>query len=591
MIPKHAPFFNSVLHWLIAGMVTRLRSISATTPLCVPPWMWLLIAAGCPAPTSATPRRRGGDRDARTALRRMLGAADQRIRRRGAVLRPTGPAPPHADPVVAPDPPPVEVATGIRSLPLTQDRADLPAWVQACRVAMKFHDMLHPLDWTHVAERPDDRPWPGPPPVPRACFVAAYLVKIHENKATMTTLREYLVDHPALVWVLGFPLVPDATATHGFAVDQTVPSRRQLGRVLRTLPNESLQVLLHGTIHRIMDDLSPVQRADFAQVVAGDTKHIIAWVKENNPKTFVEKRYDKTRQPVGDPDCKLGVKKKRNRTTPVEQGMTVADFPTPTAEGTPATNASVEVDAYWGYATGVVGTILPDHLGEVVLAERTRPFNESDISFFFPLMTQTEQVLGTRPPNGTFDAAFDAFYVHEYFHTAGGMAAVPLVANRGTKDRRFSADGVPLCKAGLAMSCLLTYMDRTTTLVPHERGKYGCPLQHPTPTAEACPRDDPHWERGGCTTTIATSVGARARIEVDRTSAAYKHFYRQRTVTERINSQAVELGIERPKLRNGLSITNQNTLIYILINLRAWHRMRARQTSPACPEVTPATLD
>ena len=33
------------------------------------------------------------------------------------------------------------------------------------------------------------------------------------------------------------------------------------------------------------------------------------------------------------------------------------------------------------------------------------------------------------------------------------------------------------------------------------------------------------------------------------------------------------LGIERPKLRNQLAIANQNTLIYILINLRAMQRL------------------
>ena len=43
--------------------------------------------------------------------------------------------------------------------------------------------------------------------------------------------------------------------------------------------------------------------------------------------------------------------------------------------------------------------------------------------------------------------------------------------------------------------------------------------------------------------------------------------------TERINAQALALGIERPKLRNQQAITNQNTLIYALINLRALRRL------------------
>ena len=40
--------------------------------------------------------------------------------------------------------------------------------------------------------------------------------------------------------------------------------------------------------------------------------------------------------------------------------------------------------------------------------------------------------------------------------------------------------------------------------------------------------------------------------------------------------KAVELGIERPRLRNQQAIANLNTLIYVLLNLRAFHRIRNR---------------
>ena len=74
------------------------------------------------------------------------------------------------------------------------------------------------------------------------------------------------------------------------------------------------------------------------------------------------------------------------------------------------------------------------------------------------------------------------------------------------------------------------------------------------------------------------SPGVRVRHEMDRGSVAYKEVYRQRTATERINSHALELGIERPKLRNARAIANLNTLIYVLINLRAYRRIRQRRT-------------
>jgi hypothetical protein len=63
-------------------------------------------------------------------------------------------------------------------------------------------------------------------------------------------------------------------------------------------------------------------------------------------------------------------------------------------------------------------------------------------------------------------------------------------------------------------------------------------------------------------------------------SEEFEHVYRLRTASERINSQALALGIERPHLRNGRSIANLNTLIYVLINLHALQRVRKRQTPP-----------
>ena len=85
-----------------------------------------------------------------------------------------------------------------------------------------------------------------------------------------------------------------------------------------------------------------------------------------------------------------------------------------------------------------------------------------------------------------------------------------------------------------------------------------------------------NWKKGGCTAVMPTSIGARLRYTLDRDGDAYKDAYRQRTAVERINSQAVALGIERPHLRNGKAIANQNTLIYILINLRFLQRLRAQ---------------
>ena len=80
---------------------------------------------------------------------------------------------------------------------------------------------------------------------------------------------------------------------------------------------------------------------------------------------------------------------------------------------------------------------------------------------------------------------------------------------------------------------------------------------------------------------MPTCAGARLRYQLDRKSAEYKTVYKQRTADERINSQALALGIERPHLRRQSAIANQNTLIYVLINLRALQRICAHKETLA----------
>ncbi|MCG3211190.1 MAG: hypothetical protein FOGNACKC_04829 [Anaerolineae bacterium] len=443
--------------------------------------------------------------------------------------------------------------------------ANLPEFVHQCPVAMKYLHLLGPLDWDNCPERPEHRPWPGPKPQPRAPFVAAYLVKLHEQKKYMSGLRDYLIEHPALVWLLGFKLEADSFARHGFDVEASVPSRKQLGRVLRELDNAALQFLLSCTIDLIRRELPP--EVNFGQEISMDTKHIVAWVQQNNPKAWLKEseRLDKTRQPQADRDCKLGCKKKSN------QQPKSADQP---ASGKQKRATQFSSDQYfWGYNSGTVTTKVPGY-GEFVLAELTQTFDKGDTTFFFPLMAATEARLGFQPPFGALDAGFEAWYVFDYFHQAGGFAAIPAT-ERNPLNRQFDAEGLPLCAAGLSQPLLSTFNNRRG-LVPQQMGRYGCPLLHPQPTGANCPIDHKKWPTGGCLLKMGISPGARLRYQLDRKSAAYKKLYRQRSATERINSQATELGIEQPRLRNQRAIANQTTLIYVLINLRAVHRLRDR---------------
>lgn len=450
--------------------------------------------------------------------------------------------------------------TSWRGLRFLDPEAHLPSFVQQCPLTMQSISWLRLLDWNCLS-----LPLPhhcfGQEPIAPATYIATFLVKIDQGIATVSALRRFLVAHPALVWALGFPLPANHWQSR-FDPEVSLPTHRHLSDVLRELPNDQLQRLLDAQVTQLQSLLPD----SFGQTISLDTKAILAWVKENNPKTYIkEGRFDSAQQPVGDSDCKLGCKRRHN-----------LKLTTPTHEGKPASTVSRSVgEYYWGYASGAVVTKLPGW-GEFVLAEMTQTFDKGDTTYFFPLMKQVERRLGFRPRYGALDAAYDAFYVYDHFHSPdhNGFAAVPF-SEKGNKKvhRQFDPDGLPLCAAGLAMPLKFTYQDRTTAIIPYERAKHVCPLLFPQPNGQSCPVDHPQWPKGGCSTHLAATPGSRIRHQLDRDSVAYQAVYKQRTAVERIFSQAVALGIERPKLRNQQAIANQNTLIYLLINCRALQRV------------------
>src|SRR5260370_42305004 len=59
-----------------------------------------------------------------------------------------------------------------------------------------------------------------------------------------------------------------------------------------------------------------------------------------------------------------------------------------------------------------------------------------------------------------------------------------------------------------------------------------------------------------------------SRVTLDRDGPLFHVLYNERTGCERVNARAKELGIERPRVRNGRSVANLNTLMYVIVNVR-----------------------
>ncbi len=216
----------------------------------------------------------------------------------------------------------------------------------------------------------------------------------------LTWQAGWLAENLSIAWLLGFRPKPGAFNPAWHLTPDDLPDQRHFSRLLHKAPNTCFQFLLSSSVQALFAEFAQ-RNIEIPDTVSVDTKHILAWVKENNPKAYVGERFDKTRQPAGDRDCKLGCKRRHNR-----RKATADALPNVTPAANPLPGSSVAVgEYYWGYASGVAAIKVPGW-GEFILAEITQTFDQPDVSYFFPLMTQVEQRLAKGGAAGVFHPTF-----------------------------------------------------------------------------------------------------------------------------------------------------------------------------------------
>lgn len=427
---------------------------------------------------------------------------------------------------------------------LVFDQSTLTALLEHDPLIADYRAFFALLDWSVVDDWQAQRSCRGRPAHPESAYLKAFLIRLREGMLYTTHLRRFLLRHPLLVIELGFRLVLDNSAPYGFDLEQTVPCDFWLREKLRSFDPALLQALLQGTVRALQAEIPGL-----GETVAFDVKHIYAWVKENNERSYVPERYDKSKRLAGDPDCRLGVKRSTNKELP--DGST-----------------EEHKELIWGYGTGIAVSTHADY-GTVVLAEYTLPFNEGDITYFRPLYQRTVLALNSFPTNVAADAAYDAWYVYEVAARHDGIAAVPLAQKSKTPFDPLP-DGTPRCPIGLPM--------HPTKQFNHTYGyraqRFQCPLLFPEKTGQTCHHEQ--FTKGkGCVKDVNWELGGKQRTTLDRTSEQFQSLYSQRTGCERINARAKELGIERPRVRNGRSVAHLNTLIYVIVNVRVLQKAKS----------------
>jgi hypothetical protein len=441
------------------------------------------------------------------------------------------------------------------------DQSTMAALLEADPLVADYRHFFALLDWTVVEDwQAQQSACCGSHGHPLTAYLKAFLLRIKEGLPYSTRLRDFLLKHPLLVIELGFQLHLDATAPYGFDVDKTLPSRYWLGAKLRQLDPGLLSDLLASTVTALQQEIPGL-----GETVAFDVKHIYGWVRENNPQVYVKGPFNVSYICRGDPDCRLGVKKSSNQASdeasahesPADSQQSRQEEPTDGSK-----RKKKKKVCLFGYGTGVAACTDPVY-GDVVLAEYTLPFNEADVTYYRPLFQQTVLAAQQFPTSIAADAAYDFWYVYETVAHGPGIAAIPLNSH-GHEEVPRDPDGTPSCWAGLRMQP--TFQFRHTN--GYRCVRFRCPLLFPERTGECC--EHQQFAKGkGCVKDINIEKGGLMRALLDRTSPLYHVIYDRRTACERINSQAQALGIERPKVRNGHSVSHLNTLTYIIINVRA----------------------
>jgi hypothetical protein len=162
--------------------------------------------------------------------------------------------------------------------------------------------------------------------------------------------------------------------------------------------------------------------------------------------------------------------------------------------------------------------------------------------------------------------------VYQTVATRDGIAAVPLNSH-GHEEVPRDPDGTPYCSRGLRMHCVF-FLQHTNG---YRAQRFRCPLLIPEATGQSC--DHAQFAKGrGCVKDLNWEKGGLMRALLDRQSDLYHTVYNRRTACERIKSQAKALGIETPKVRNGRSVANLNTLTYLILNVRALHKAKSIKT-------------
>jgi hypothetical protein len=382
-------------------------------------------------------------------------------------------------------------------------------------------DNLNHIHLTHYKKT-------GRRPILREAILNALIFKNLKSIPNLSELYRNLNDNPS------------AALCCGFDIYDAIPSIERFSAFLKDNPNKELGQIRNQLVHQLIK-LKTIP----GQYLSIDSCPILANVKQNNLKTNVKNRFDKTQFPKGDLDARLGV---------------IITFP----------KGVKKVEYFWGYRNHTV----IDAITELPLWEITKPANVQDSTMFIPIFKLLQQEFQFDIKAVMADGIYDTGAILKYIINT--LKAKPRVSinprntqqANGQKQIRYTKTGNRICEANLEMLSRGIFYDKKQDRWRH---KWVCPLHHSKKYQYqfiVCPVFHPkYFSQKGCY--AYKRVDEDIRKQIDYGSESFKKDSNLRTGSERVFSRLLTICMQKPSVVGLNATANHCTIAHITVLLVA----------------------
>lgn len=363
----------------------------------------------------------------------------------------------------------------------------------------------------------------GRAPIPYEALLKALIYKNIRTLPYLSDLVRELQDNPNLALMFGFhPL--------------SLPCVENFSAFLQDTSNPLFQEIKDSLVTELID-LKEIK----GTYLSFDSCNIPAKVKENNLKTSVKDRFDKTKRPKGDSGCRLGI---------------MVHFPKPFQR---------EIKYFWGYKNFV----LSDTFSELPISEKTKGANIVDAKVIIPHLKYVNSRFNLNILGVIGDAALDSASVLSFI--INDLEAKPYIAQnpRRGKDQnlKVSSTGNRICIAGFEMLYWGKFKEGNRT-----RLKFVCPITHSNKFRKEhpyCPWFHPQFIKGKGCFAYTQVLDEDIRKKIDYGSPKFRRIYNLRSSSERIFSRLLNLCMQNPSVKGLRAVSNCCTIAHITVLLIA----------------------